>query len=133
MIVIANVFPKLQTVQDLVRPLSKKRRVITSFESHHVKRSQALVKSSWEHFYHIFPSPWREMIWETFPLFKFEMIGVFVNVWTVGYKYPVSDCENFLFPIQMKYLKNQINFLSVLFSLWNLHLIWTFSKKRWSS
>ena len=31
------------------------------------------------------------------------------------------------------YLKNQKKFLSVLFCLWNLHLIWTFSKKRWSS
>ena len=42
------------------------------------------------------------MIWETFPLLKFEMIGVFVNTWTADYKYPVPDCENLPFPIQMK-------------------------------
>ena len=55
MTVQANVFPKLQLVKDLVRPLSKKRRFTTSFESQHVKASQTLVKSRWEHFYHILP------------------------------------------------------------------------------
>ena len=45
MIVIANVFPKLQTVKILVRPLSKKRPFRTLFEIQHVKASQMLVKS----------------------------------------------------------------------------------------
>ena len=53
-IVIANVFPKLTTVQGLVTPLTIQPRVKTSFESQHVKLSQILVKSSLEHFYHIF-------------------------------------------------------------------------------
>ena len=38
MIVITNVFPKLQTVNILVKPLSKKRRLRTRFDSEHVKR-----------------------------------------------------------------------------------------------
>ena len=46
MIVIANVFPKLQTVKDLARPLTKKRCFSTFFDSQHVKGSQTLVKSS---------------------------------------------------------------------------------------
>ena len=37
MIVIANVFAKLETVKNLVRPFSKKRRFETSFDSQHVK------------------------------------------------------------------------------------------------
>ena len=37
MIVIANVFPKLETVKILVRSLSKKCRFRTRFESQHVK------------------------------------------------------------------------------------------------
>ena len=37
--VIPHVFPKLQTVKDLVRPLSKKRRFRTSFDSQLVKGS----------------------------------------------------------------------------------------------
>ena len=45
MIVIANVFPKLQTVKVLLRPLSKKRCYRTLFDSQHVKASQMLVES----------------------------------------------------------------------------------------
>ena len=44
-IVIANVFPKLQTVKHLVTPLSKKHRFRTSCDIQHVKRSQTLLKS----------------------------------------------------------------------------------------
>ena len=45
-IVTANLFLKLQTVKDLVRPLSKKRSFRTSFQSQHFKESQTLVKSA---------------------------------------------------------------------------------------
>ena len=41
-IIIANVFEKLQTVKNLLRALSKKRRFRTRFESQHVKASQIL-------------------------------------------------------------------------------------------
>ena len=36
MIVIANVFPKLQTVEILIRPLSKQRRFRTRIDSQHM-------------------------------------------------------------------------------------------------
>ena len=45
MIVIATLFRKLQTVKDLVRPLSKKHRFRAPFDSQHVKGSHTLVKS----------------------------------------------------------------------------------------
>ena len=32
----------------------------------------------------------------------FEIIGLFDNTWTADYKYPVLDCENLLFPIQIQ-------------------------------
>ena len=64
MIVIGNVFPKLQTVKDLVKPLSWKCRFRTSFDSEHVNGCQRLVKSAWEHFYRIFWSIWGKMIWK---------------------------------------------------------------------
>ena len=98
-IVIANVFPKLATVQGLVTPLTIQRRLKTSFDSQHVKPFQTLVKSLWEHFYHIFSALWGEMIWKIPPWFKFEIIGSFANRWTVDYKYPVTDCQNLQFPI----------------------------------
>ena len=101
-IVIANVCPKLATVQGLVTPLTIQRRLKTSFESQHVKRFQTLVKSSWEHFYHIFWSLWGEIIWKISTWLKFHIIGLFANTWTADYKYPVPDCENLPFPIQIQ-------------------------------
>ena len=101
-IVIANVFPKLATVQGLVTPLTIQRRLKTSFESQHVKRFQTLIKSSWEHFSHIFWSLWEEIIWKISTWLKFDIIGLFANTWTADYKYSVPDCENLPFPIQLQ-------------------------------
>ena len=101
-ILIANVFPKLATVQGLVTPLTIQRRLKTSFDSQHVKRFQTLVKSSWEHFYHIFSSLWGEMTWKISTWLKFVIIGFFANTWTADYKYQVPDCENLPFPIQIQ-------------------------------
>ena len=44
-IVKGNVFPKLQNVKNLVRPLSKKRRFRTCLHSQHVKTSKVHAKS----------------------------------------------------------------------------------------
>ena len=101
-IVIANVFLKLQNVKDLVRELSKERRFRRSFNSQHVKGSRTLEKSALEHFYQTFPSLWGEMICKIAPLSKFKIIGVFVNILTADDKYPVPDCENLSFSIQMQ-------------------------------
>ena len=101
-IVIANVFPKLATVQGLVTPLTIQRRLKISFYSQHTKRFKTLVKSSWEHFYHIFWSLWGEIIWTISTWLKFYIIGLFANTWTADYKYPVPDCENLPFAIQIQ-------------------------------
>ena len=53
-IVIANLFPKLETAKILLRPHSKKRCFRTNFDSEHVRASQTLEKSPWERFYHVF-------------------------------------------------------------------------------
>ena len=101
-IIIANVFPKLATVQGLDAALTIQRRLKTFFDSQHVKRCPTLVKSSWEHFYHIFGSLWGKIIWEISPWLKFGIIGLFVNTWTAHYKYPVPVCENLPLPIQIE-------------------------------
>ena len=101
-LLIANVFPKLATVEGLVTPLAIERRLKTSFDSQHVKRFQTLVKSSWEHVSHIFSSMRRQMVSKIPSWCKFEIKGFFVNTWTVDYKYPVPDCENFPFPIRLQ-------------------------------
>ena len=53
MIVIANVFPKLQTLKIFVRKLSQEHRFRTGFGSQHVKAFQLLAKSPRERFYHV--------------------------------------------------------------------------------
>ena len=58
MIVITNIFPQLKTVKDVLRQISEKPCFRKPFDSQHVKGSQRLVKSAWEHFYHIFSLLW---------------------------------------------------------------------------
>ena len=101
MIVVANVFPKLQTVEILVISLSKKCRFRTRFDSQHVKASQVLPKSPWEHFYHVFSSFSGKLIWKMSPLVLREILVVFVNTFTADAKYPVQDFTNFQLPIQI--------------------------------
>ena len=42
------------------------------------------------------------MICKIFPLFKFKIIGVFVNTLAIDAKYPEPDGKNLPFPIQMQ-------------------------------
>ena len=86
MIVIANVFPKLDIAKKFVRTLSKKRRFRKRFDSELVKASQILAISQWEHFYHVFSSFWAKLIWKMSPLVIGEMLGLFVNTFTAEVK-----------------------------------------------
>ena len=110
-IIIANVFPKLETVKNLVRPLSKNRRFKTRFDSQHVKASKILAKSPWEHIYHVFSSFSGKFISKISPLLIGEILGVFVHTVTADDKYPVQDCENLPLPIIWK----TKNFSSIFF------------------
>ena len=101
-IVIANIFPKLQIVKNLVRSLSKKRLVRTPFASQHINREQTFVKSSWQNSYQISSSPWGKVIWKISPLVICEILGVFVHTLTTDDKYPVRYCENLSSSIQME-------------------------------
>ena len=102
MIVIANVFPKLQSVTNFFRPLSKKRCFRTRFDSQHMKASQIVAKSPWEHFYHLLLSFSGRFILKLSPLVLDEVLRVFVNTLTSHDKYRVQDYENSQLPIQMQ-------------------------------
>ena len=99
---IANLFPRLQTVKSLIKPLSQNHRFTKSFDSQKIKGSQTLMKSPGEIFYHIFWSFWGEITWKTSPLLNFEILGVFINTLIANVKYPVADCQILEFPIQMQ-------------------------------
>ena len=102
MIVIANAFPKLQTVKIFVRPLSKKRRFKTCSHTQHVKASQILARSPWERFDHVLSSFSEKLISKLSPLVLGQILRVFVNTLTADDKYPFEDCENLPLPIQMQ-------------------------------
>ena len=133
MIVKVTLFRKLQTVKDLIKPLSKKYRCRRAFESQHVKGCQTLVKSALENFHYIFSSLWWNLVCKTPPLVISWILGVFRNTLTSNDKYPLGDSENLSCLIQMQlYWKPKI-FIIVFFYFWNLHQILNILKKRWLS
>ena len=121
MTVIANVFPKLQTVKDLVRPCSKKCRFRTPFDSQYVKASLERVKSASKNFYHIFSPVCEKLICKISPLVICEIIVWFRKTFTTNEKYLVRDCENLPSPIQMQLSQKRKTFLQFFFHFWNLH------------
>ena len=132
-IVIANVFPKLATVQGLVTPFTIERRLKTSFDSQHVKRYQTLVESSWEYFYHIFSSLWGEIIWKISPWLKFEFIGFLLNM-DCWLQVSCSGLWEFFFPYSNPVLLKTKNIFSVFYCIYGIAIKFQiFSKKRRSS
>ena len=67
MMVIANVFPKLQTVKNFVRPLCEKRRFGKPLEKENLKVSKTIAEYPWEIFYHFFSSFWEKVILKMSP------------------------------------------------------------------
>ena len=114
----------------MVTPITIQRRLKRSFECQHVKRFQTLVKSSWEHFYHIFSSLWGEIVWEISAWLKFEIIGFLLT-----HGLPITSillrilriCRSLF---KSSYLKNKKHFLVFLFHLWNFHQCLNIFKKK---
>ena len=114
----------------MVTPVTIQPRLKTPFDGQHVKRFQKLVKSSWDHFYHIFSALWREIIWKISPWLKFEIIAFLLKhglpITSILFRI-VRICCSLL---KSSYLKNKKHFLSFLFHLWNLHQILNIFKKK---
>ena len=82
MIVIATLFRKLETVKDFVTPLSKKHTFRALFYSQHVRGSQTLVKSAWEHFiFFFFHDSERNWLGNYLPYWYVKSYGCFVTHW----------------------------------------------------
>ena len=64
MTLIAYVFPKLRTANNMVRKMSKNSRFRTPFDKQHGKRSQTLLKSARQHLDHIYCSLWKKLSWK---------------------------------------------------------------------
>ena len=129
MIFIAVVFPKLQTVKDVVRPCFKKCRFRTHFDSQYVKASLERVKSASKNFYHIFLPVFEKLICKIPPLVICEILLWFGKTLTANEKYLVRDCENLPSPIQMQLSQKRRTFLQFFFHFWNLHQMLNILKK----
>ena len=68
MMIIINVFPKLQTVKNFFSPLYKKHPFGTRLDSRRLKVSRILAKSPWKCLYDAFSSIWGKSIWKISPL-----------------------------------------------------------------
>ena len=86
MMVIANEFPKLETVKNFDRPPCKKHRLGTRFDSQHLKLSQILAKSPSECFYQLSSSLSENLIWKMPPLVLGKISGLFLNSLTADGK-----------------------------------------------
>ena len=79
-----------------------------------------------------FSSFWGQMIWEIYLLFKFEIIGVFLNTLTADYTCEIcirALLSDFFIPPWGKGFGN-IYLPKVWNQQWNLHQIWNIYKKR---
>ena len=110
MIVIANIFSKLQTVKIFLRKLSQEHRFRTGFGSQHMKASQMLAKFPWERFYHVFWSFSVKLIWKVSPLVLGQILGVFVKTLTSDGKYLVQGSEKLQLSIHMRLFEKQKTF-----------------------
>ena len=114
----------------MVTTLTIQRRLKTPFDSQHAKWFQTLVKSSWEHFYHVFSSLWGEIIWKISPWLKFEIIGFLLThgllIASILFRI-VRICHSLF---KSSYLKKKKHFLGFLFHWWNLHQILNNFKKK---
>ena len=109
-IVIGNVFSKLQTVKIFLRKLSQEHRFRTGFGSQHMKASQMLAKFPWERFYHVFWSFSVKLIWKVSPLVLGQILGVFVKTLTSDGKYLVQGSEKLQLSIHMQLFEKQKTF-----------------------
>ena len=130
MIVIANVFPKLQTVKILLRPLSKKRRFRTRIHSQDVKALKMLPISSWQRFYHVFSSFSGKLIWKMSPLVLVKILGSLLTHWQTMPSIPFKIMRICYAQFKCNYQKNQKLFLNFLFHFFNLHQVLKISKEK---
>ena len=89
------------TDKDFATPLFKKHRFRTPFDCQHVKGSQPLLKSAWEHFHLVFSSLWDNLISNIPSLLTFSIFGLLGIILTANEKYALRDCQNLFTPVQM--------------------------------
>ena len=110
MTLIAEVFPKLQSLKNKLRAMSIKSRFKGSFKKQHGKGAQTLWKFAWQHLYHIYWSLWRQLTFKKFLLVICKISRLFPNTLSADGKYSLLNRDNLTEPIQMQVSRKQKTF-----------------------
>ena len=110
--------------------MSKKSCVRTPFESQHPNGSKTLFKSERQYFYQIFSALWEKWSWKMSLSVIYELLGLFVNTFTVNDKNFLCNSENLRQRIQMQLSKNPRSFIKFLLHLWILQSEFKYFEKK---
>ena len=124
MTLLANVFPKLSTSQNVVRLISNSFRLRVPLDKRHAPPAQKHLKFEPWHVYHLYWSLWRELSLKKSLLVICKILGLFFNTSTACDKSSVPNREYLMHPIHMQisqkekifsqfffwFLKSRLNF-----------------------
>ena len=110
MILIAEAFPKLQSLKNKVRAMSINTGFKGSFKKQHGKCVQTLFKFAWQKLYHIYWSLWRQLSFKKFLLVICKISRLFPNTLSADGKYSLLNRDNLTQPIQMQLSRKQKTF-----------------------
>ena len=110
MTLIADVFSKFRTPKNMVTSMFKKSRIKGSFGKQPGKRAQTLLKSVWEHFYHIYWSLWRQLSCKKSLLVICKISRQFPNTLSADVKYSLFKRDNLTQRIEMEVSRETKNF-----------------------
>ena len=107
MTLIAEVFPKLRTQENLVTSMPKKSRFKGSFKKQHGKCAQTLLKCQGQLLYHIYWSLWRQLSYKKSLLVICKIWRLLINTLSADGKYSLFNRDNLTQPIQMQLSRKQ--------------------------
>ena len=110
--------------------MSKKSQFRGPFEKQHGKRSQALLKSASQHFYHIYWSLTKKLSWKKSLLLTCQILGLLVNSLAADEKSPILNRDNLTIPIQMHITEKEKTFSEVFAAFLKSRLIVQHLKKK---
>ena len=107
---IAEVFPKLRTPENIVTSISKKSRFNGSIGKEDGKCAQTLLKFEWKHLHQIYWSLWRQLTCKKSLLVICKISRLFPNTLSADGKYSLLNRDNLTQPIQMQLSRKQKTF-----------------------
>ena len=100
MTLIAEAFPKLQTLKHMVTSISKTSRFNGSFGKQYGKRAQTLLKFAWQYLYHIYWWLWRQLTRKKSAFVTCEISGLLPNTLRAKSRYSLLNSVNLTQPFQ---------------------------------